>query len=178
MLRDSMRPAYLTPKLTDAHRLEIRRLRKEDRRTWTLAKLAAKFGVHRSTIAHALRRRVRASVEQELDGLRMAAETTGPINTVELMRLKREEWSRELLAERDLGRQQQLVHLIKSVESMLDPEKLREQEYRYRSTPEYREQERRAMIALLSAKNEEREEPDSASKQAMQQPEAVAASAA
>lgn len=68
---------------------------------------------------------MRVKVAQELDGLRMAAETTGPINTVELTQLKRQEWSRELPGEDAAGRQQQLVILIKSVESMLDPEKLR-----------------------------------------------------
>jgi AraC-like DNA-binding protein len=177
MLRDAMRPAYLTPKLTDAHRLEIRRLRREDRRTWTLAKLAQRFGVHRSTIAHALRRRVRVNVEQELDGLRMAAETTGPICTVELMRLKRQEWSRALLAECDLGRQQQLVHLIKSVESMLDPAKLREQEYRCR-TPEDREKEIRLAVAVLTQQRKEREGRDFDSKQPLPQTAEFAAGAA
>ena len=174
-----MRPAYLTPKLTDANRIEIRRLRREDRRTWTLAKLAQRFGVHRSTVSHALRRRLRLNVDQELDGLRLVAETTAPINTVELMQLKREEWSRSLVAERDLGRQQQLVNLIKSVESMLDPEKLREQQYRYQyRTAAEREADILRAVEVLTRKNEAREESDSSSKQTMQQPPPFAASTA
>lgn len=125
-----MRPAYLTPKLTDTNRVEIRRLRGENPKAWTLHKLAARFGVHRSTVSHVLKKRMRASVEQELAAMRFAAETSDPIQAEELMRLKHQEWSRLLLSERDLGRQQQLVNLIKSVAPLLDAVKAREHEYR------------------------------------------------
>ena len=46
-----MRPEYLTPKLTDVDRLEIRRLRAENAKQWTLRALAGKYGVNRSTIS-------------------------------------------------------------------------------------------------------------------------------
>lgn len=119
VLLSAMRPAYLTPKLTAAHRVEIRRLRAENPKVWTLAALAGKYGVHRSTIAHALRRRARLSVEQEMEGARLAVETSGKIDTGELLRLKVQEWNRQLLGESDLVRQQQLVNLLKSAAPML-----------------------------------------------------------
>jgi len=125
-----MRPAYLTPKLTDANRLEIRRLRSENPKAWTLGKLARKFCVHRSTISHVLRKRMRISAEQEMAAARSAIETSGQVQADELMRLKHQEWSRQLLSERDLGRQQQLLNLIKGVTPLLAPAKNHERQYR------------------------------------------------
>ena len=142
-----MRPAYLTPKLTDPNRLEIRRLRAENPRTWTLAKLAAKFGVHRSTISHVLRKRMRASAEQELAALRAVVESSGTIDTEELITLKHQEWNCQLLAESDLGRQQQLVNLIKSVGPLLEDAEEKRTAWRY--APEgSKDDERRAIKAL------------------------------
>ena len=67
---------------------KIRRLRADDLRAWTLAKLAVKFGVHRSTISHVLRNRMRASAEQELAALRVVVETSGAIDTEQVITLK------------------------------------------------------------------------------------------
>jgi transcriptional regulator with XRE-family HTH domain len=142
-----MRPACLTPKLRDSDRSEIRRLRRENPRIWTQQKLAERFGVDRSTIARTLRRRMRISIDQEMEGLRLAAES-GSLETVEVLRLKQEEWKRQLIAETDLVRQQQFVNLIKSVESMLDPEKLREAEMRRYKPEDQKELVRRAIEAL------------------------------
>lgn len=181
-LESRMRPTYLTPKLTDSHRLEIRRLRGESPKTWTLSKLAGKFGVHRSTVSHVLRRRVRVSVEQELAAARLAVETSGRIQVSELMRLKHQEWSRQLLTERDLGRQQQLVNLIKSVTSLLESEKHRQREYQ----PVTEEDIRRATIALTAHLSDEERaavlldeiDPDSGSKPPMLQASVYAATTA
>jgi AraC-like DNA-binding protein len=145
-----MRPPHLTPKLTDADRLQIRRLRVENAREWTLEKLAQKFGIHRSTVSHVLRKRMRVSVEQELGAMRLAVETSGMIETEELLRLKNQEWHRELLAERDLVRQQQLVNLIKTVSPILEAARRREDEWP-RTATDFAEDERRALELLAKA---------------------------
>lgn len=59
------------------------------------------------------------SIDHEMESLRLAAESSSSLETVEVLHLKREEWKRQLVAEGDLGRQQQLVNLIKSVEPIL-----------------------------------------------------------
>ena len=154
-----MRPAYLTPKLTDANRLEIRRLRADNPRTWTLPKLAAKFGVHRSTISHVLRKRMRASAEQELQSLRAVVEDSGTLNVEQVIELKRQEWTRQLLAENDLVQQQQLVNLLKSVGPMLEEADEKRNAWRY--SPEgSKEDERRMIAALERAEAEELEEKE------------------
>ena len=176
-----MRPAYLTPKLTDADRLEIRRLRADNPRTWTLAKLAAKFGVHRSTISHVLQKRMRVSAEQELAALRAVVETSGAIDTVQVITLKHQEWNCQLVAESDLGRQQQLVNLIKSVGPLL--EDADEKRRAWKCSPEgSKDDERRALAALAKWKEEdladaEREESGTDIKPTLLQSAPLAASA-
>jgi hypothetical protein len=115
-----MRPLYLTPKLTDADRLEMRRLRGENAKKWTLRVLAGKFGVNRSTVSRALEKPLLVPFKRVHESAIMAAESLGQISTRELIEVKHQEWSRQLLFERDLGRQQQLVNLIKSVAPMLE----------------------------------------------------------
>lgn len=80
-------------------------------------------------VSHVLRKRTRASAEQELEAARHAVESSGPIQADELMRLKHQEWSRQLLSERDLVRQQQLVNLIKSVAAMIQESAERRRNY-------------------------------------------------
>jgi hypothetical protein len=69
-----MRPAYFQPKLTDADRSKIRRLRKKDPEKWSFSALAERFHVDKSTVCRAAkppragkRRKAKAAAAQAAD---------------------------------------------------------------------------------------------------------------
>ena len=134
--------------------------------------LAQKFGVNRSTISHALRKRVRLSVDQELECARLAIDEAGPINRGELLRLKEQEWSRMLLVEPDLGRQQMLLNLLRSVAPLLEA-KMPQESSPYADTGD----DERIALALLSGADREAG-GDFAINHSLRQPASASASVA